>query len=303
MEIKNVIKSKRFLIPASVINIFALVFGNFDSSESINAPTSTENLFNFIFITLTFVIGLGIHSRLFSKQGVLRRFATWPRYLRLASSILVTLIVFAVISIPATAIRQTFDSQFKARHLQVQTDKAAADKAADKAIVDKAAADKAIVDKAAADKAIVDKAAADKAIVDKAAADKAAADKSSSVTNPSSEKLAGFTPGAIKNFKAIVSNIKAYLAALDSGDTLRASQICNLLDENYNGSLRGLRTTSLLPDIDKVLGYAKDEMYAGVSDCTRGFRKNRIDLITQSITDFVAASKYLDGLVLISQVK
>ena len=259
MEIKNVIKSKRFLIPASVINIFALVFGNFDSSESINAPTSTENLFNFIFITLTFVIGLGIHSRLFSKQGVLRRFATWPRYLRLASSILVTLIVFAVISIPATAIRQTFDSQFKARHLQVQTDKAAADKAA--------------------------------------------ADKSSSVTNPSSEKLAGFTPGAIKNFKAIVSNIKAYLAALDSGDTLRASQICNLLDENYNGSLRGLRTTSLLPDIDKVLGYAKDEMYAGVSDCTRGFRKNRIDLITQSITDFVAASKYLDGLVLISQVK
>jgi hypothetical protein len=44
-------------------------------------------------------------------------------------------------------------------------------------------------------------------------------------------------------------------------------------------------------------------MYAGVVDCTRGYRKGRVDLIGDSVTAFIAASKYLDGLVIVSQVK
>ena len=52
-----------------------------------------------------------------------------------------------------------------------------------------------------------------------------------------------------------------------------------------------------------LLDFAKDSMYAGVVDCTRGYRKGRVDLIGDSVTSFIAASKYLDGLVLLSEVK
>ena len=34
-----------------------------------------------------------------------------------------------------------------------------------------------------------------------------------------------------------------------------------------------------------------------------GFRKNRVDLIGDSVSELVLATKYLDGLVMVSQVK
>jgi hypothetical protein len=101
----------------------------------------------------------------------------------------------------------------------------------------------------------------------------------------------------------MVSNIRAYVSAVNSGNTVRSSQVCDLLDENYNGSLRGIYTRSSNTQIQEVLDFAKDSMYAGVVDCTRGYRKGRVDLIGDSVTAFIAASKYLDGLVIVSQVK
>ncbi len=118
-----------------------------------------------------------------------------------------------------------------------------------------------------------------------------------------SEKLAGFDAAHIRSFKTIVSNIRAYVSAVNSGNTVRSSQVCDLLDENYNGSLRGVNTRSSNTQIQDVLDFAKDSMYAGVVDCTKGFRKNRVDLVGDSVTELIAASKYLDGLVLTSQVK
>jgi chemotaxis protein histidine kinase CheA len=214
------------------------------------------------------------------------------------------LVLVAFVSIPATALRQAIDPSFKSEHLQVQLDfKAAADKAAaDKAAADKAAADKAAADKAAADKAAADKATADKAAADKATADKAAKPKST-VSSTNSEKLGGFSAAHIRSFKTIVSNIKAYVTALNAGSTIRASQICDLLDDNYNGSVRGVYSSSSMQGIQDLLDNAKDAMYMGVTDCTRGFRKNRVDLIGESVSEFVLASKYFDGLVLVSQVK
>jgi hypothetical protein len=145
---------------------------------------------------------------------------------------------------------------------------------------------------------------AEKAAAEKAAAEKAAAEKAaSSKTDTSSEKLAGFDAAHIRSFKTMVSNIRAYVSAVNSGNTVRSSQVCDLLDENYNGSLRGVYTRSSNTQIQEILDFAKDSMYAGVVDCTRGFRKGRVDLIGDSVTAFIAASKYLDGLVMVSQVK
>jgi hypothetical protein len=138
-----------------------------------------------------------------------------------------------------------------------------------------------------------------KADATKTATEKAAPPKS----DTSSEKLAGFDAAHIRSFKTIVSNIRAYVSAVDSGSTVRSSQLCDLLDENYNGSLRGVYTRSANTQIQDVLDFAKDSMYAGVVDCTRGYRKGRVDLIGDSVTSFIAASKYLDGLVLASEVK
>ena len=101
----------------------------------------------------------------------------------------------------------------------------------------------------------------------------------------------------------MVSNIRAYVSAVNSCNTVRSSQVCDLLDENYNGSLRGVYTRSSNTQIQEILDFAKDSMYAGVVDCTRCFRKGRVDLIGYSVTAFIAASKYLDGLVMVSQVK
>ena len=155
-----------------------------------------------------------------------------------------------------------------------------------------------------AEKAAAEKAAAEKAAAEKAAAEKAAAEKAaSSKTDISSEKLAGFDAAHIRSFKTMVSNIRAYVSAVNSGNTVRSSQVCDLLDENYNGSLRGVYTRSSNTQIQEILDFAKDSMYAGVVDCTRGFRKGRVDLIGDSVTAFIAASKYLDGLVMVSQVK
>ena len=149
-----------------------------------------------------------------------------------------------------------------------------------------------------------EKAAAEKAAAEKAAAEKAAAEKAaSSKTDTSSEKLAGFDAAHIRSFKTMVSNIRAYVSAVNSGNTVRSSQVFDLLDENYNGSLRGVYTRSSNTQIQEILDFAKDSMYAGVVDCTRGFRKGRVDLIGDSVTAFIAASKYLDGLVMVSQVK
>jgi nucleoid-associated protein YgaU len=165
-------------------------------------------------------------------------------------------------------------------------------------------AEKAAAEKAAAEKAAAEKAAAEKAAAEKAAAEKAAAEKAaSSKTDTSSEKLAGFDAAHIRSFKTMVSNIRAYVSAVNSGNTVRSSQVCDLLDENYNGSLRGVYTRSSNTQIQEILDFAKDSMYAGVVDCTRGFRKGRVDLIGDSVTAFIAASKYLDGLVMVSQVK
>ena len=138
-----------------------------------------------------------------------------------------------------------------------------------------------------------------KADATKAATEKAAPPK----TDTSSEKLAGFDAAQIRNFKTIVSNIRAYVSAVNSGNSVRSSQVCDLLDENYNGALRGVYTRSANTQIQDVLDFAKDSMYAGVVDCTRGYRKGRVDLIGDSVTSFIAASKYLDGLVLASEVK
>jgi len=118
-----------------------------------------------------------------------------------------------------------------------------------------------------------------------------------------SEKLAGFDAAHIRSFKTIVSNIRAYVSAVNSGNTVRSSQVCDLLDENYNGSLRGVSTRSSNKQVQDLLDFAKDSMYEGVVDCTRGYRKNRVDLIGDSVSAFILASKYLDGLVMVSQVK
>jgi hypothetical protein len=139
----------------------------------------------------------------------------------------------------------------------------------------------------------------EKAATEKAATEKAAPPKI--VTT--SEKLAGFDAAHIRSFKTIISNIRAYISAVDSGNTVRSSQVCDLLDDNYNGSLRGVSTRSSNKQVQDLLDFAKDSMYAGVVDCTKGFRKNRVDLIGDSVGELVLATKYLDGLVMVSQVK
>ena len=144
-----------------------------------------------------------------------------------------------------------------------------------------------------------EKPATEKPATEKPATEKPAPPK----TDTSSEKLAGFDAAHIRSFKTMVSNIRAYVSAVNSGNTVRSSQVCDLLDDNYNGSLRGLYTRSANTQIQEVLDLAKDSMYAGVVDCTRGFRKGRVDLIGDSVTSFIEASKYLDGLVLVSEVK
>ena len=161
------------------------------------------------------------------------------------------------------------------------------------------AAEKAEAEKAEAEKAEAEKAEAEKAEAEKAEAEKAAPPK----TVASSDKRAGFDAAHIRSFKTMVSNIRAYVLAINSGNTVRSSQVCDLLDDNYNSSLRGVYTRSSLMQIAELLDFAKDSMYAGVVDCTRGFRKGRVDLIGDSVTAFIAASKYLDGLVMVSQVK
>jgi hypothetical protein len=138
----------------------------------------------------------------------------------------------------------------------------------------------------------------------KADATKVATEKAAPQKNDArSEKLAGFDAAHIRSFKTIVSNIRAYVSAVNSGNAVKSSQMCDLLDENYNGSLRGVNTRSANKQIQDVLDFAKDSMYAGVVDCTRGYRKGRVDLIGDSVTSLIAASKYLDGLVLASEVK
>jgi len=134
---------------------------------------------------------------------------------------------------------------------------------------------------------------------EKAATEKAAPPK----IDTTSEKLAGFDAAHIRSFKTIISNIRAYISAVDSGNTVRSSQVCDLLDDNYNGALRGVSTRSSNKQVQDLLDFAKDSMYAGVVDCTKGFRKNRVDLIGDSVGELVLATKYLDGLVMVSQVK
>jgi hypothetical protein len=289
MKIRERLESKYFLIIGAAVAFISLVLGNMDSSTSVNAPTIVEEIFNFLLIALIFMIGVGARNRILGGVKFLNRVNSWPKIVQLGVSTTIVLVLVAFVSIPATALRQAIDPSFKSAHLQVQLDA-------------KAAADKAAADKAAADKAAADKAAADKAAADKAAADKTVKPKPT-VSNTNAEKLGGFSAAHIRSFKTIVSNIKAYVTALNAGSTIRASQICDLLDDNYNGSVRGVYSSSSMQGIQDLLDNAKDAMYMGVTDCTRGFRKNRVDLIGDSVSEFVLASKYFDGLVLVSQVK
>jgi hypothetical protein len=294
------LESQAFLATGSFLVIISLIFGNMDSSSSINAPTSVEEMFNFLLIILIFTLGYGSRAALLSRVKLFQRISSWPKFLQVTFSTITVLILVGITSIPAVAIREAIDPSFKSQHLQSESDiKAAADKAA----ADKAAADKAAADKAAADKAAADKAAADKAAADKAADMKPSAKPTVKSESSAFEKLAGFTSSHIRSFKTIVSNINGYVSAVNSGNNVRASQICDLLDDNYNGSIRGVYSTSAMVQIEELLDNAKDAMYAGVTDCTRGFRKSRIDLIGDSVSEFILASKYLDGLVMVSQVK
>jgi len=286
MKIGKFLESKIFISFGFLLGITSLIFGNMDSPESANSPTGLEDFFNYLAIFTILTLGYGLRKHLFLKIKFLQRVTTWPRFAQTTLSIFLVMILFGLLSIPAIALRQIVDPTFKTQHLQVQIDL-------------KAAAEKAAAEKAAAEKAAAEKAAAEKAAAEKAAAEKAAPPK----TDNSSEKLAGFDAAHIRSFKTMVSNIRAYVLAINSGNAVRSSQLCNLLDDNYNGSLRGVYTRSSNTQIQDLLDFAKDYMYAGVVDCTRGFRKNRVDLIGDSVNAFIVASKYLDGLVMVSQVK
>jgi hypothetical protein len=276
MKIGKFLESKIFISFGFLLGITSLIFGNMDSPESANSPTGLEDFFNYLAIFTILTLGYGLRKHLFLKIKFLQRVTTWPRFAQTTLSIFLVMILFGLLSIPAIALRQIVDPTFKTQHLQVQIDL-----------------------KAAAEKAAAEKAAAEKAAAEKAAAEKAAPPK----TDNSSEKLAGFDAAHIRSFKTMVSNIRAYVLAINSGNAVRSSQLCNLLDDNYNGSLRGVYTRSSNTQIQDLLDFAKDYMYAGVVDCTRGFRKNRVDLIGDSVNAFIVASKYLDGLVMVSQVK
>ena len=100
-----------------------------------------------------------------------------------------------------------------------------------------------------------------------------------------------------------MANIRSYLSALDSGSIIKASQYCAILDQNYSTGLQGIQSSSSIQSVQDVLDKAKDEMFFGIRDCAKGFKKNRTDLIGQSVTEFIAASKYVDGLILLSSIK
>lgn len=270
MKIMRFLESQAFLATGSFLVIISLIFGNMDSSSSINAPTSVEEMFNFLLIILIFTLGYGSRAALLSRVKLFQRISSWPKFLQVTFSTITVLILVGITSIPAVAIREAIDPSFKSQHLQSESDI---------------------------------KAAADKAAADKAADMKPSAKPTVKSESSASEKLAGFTSSHIRSFKTIVSNINGYVSAVNSGNNVRASQICDLLDDNYNGSIRGVYSTSAMVQIEELLDNAKDAMYAGVTDCTRGFRKSRIDLIGDSVSEFILASKYLDGLVMVSQVK
>ena len=280
MKIKEILESTKFLAVGTFLAFVSLIFGNMDSSNSINAPTAVEEAFNFLLIILIFLIGYGARATLVNRIRFFKRVSAWPKFLQVAISTTTILILIGIASSPTVAIRQAIDPSFKSQHLQSQNDI-----------------------KAAADKAAADKAAADKAAADKAAARPVPSKSTSTGGSASSEKLAGFTAAHIRSFKTIISNIKAYVSAVNSGNNVRASQICDLLDDNYNSSVRGVYSSSSLVQIEQLLDNAKDAMYAGATDCTRGYRKSRIDLVGDSVSEFILASKYLDGLVMVSQVK
>jgi len=329
--LKDKLNRVSFWLIISLVIFVALILSNFNDSDIENPPTGLENLANLILILLAVFLGIRYRNLLKTPKSLVPRIVILPKFLqkilRISISITLVAMLFAVASMPAGAIRGAVDPDSKIRQAQFVKakqairdkaqairdkaqairDKAIADKAAvEQAIVDKKAADKvaveqAIVDKKAADKKAADKAAVEQAIVDKKAADKAAVEQA--IEDKERQANAGFTKRELSNFRIIRSNIVTYILYVQNGRNADASRQCDTLDSNYSDGLRGVYSKSSIAGIETVLDNAKDAMYSGVVDCTRGFRKSRIDLIGESINEFTIASKYLDGLLMVAKIK
>ena len=110
------------------------------------------------------------------------------------------------------------------------------------------------------------------------------------------EKI-GIKTSDVENFEGIVTDIDSYIAAVKGGNTTLATQLCTSLNGDYNKALKLIQTTSSVVKIEQLLSNSKEAMFAAVSDCATGLSRGNDALVSQSVTEFASASKFLKTLL------
>jgi len=116
-------------------------------------------------------------------------------------------------------------------------------------------------------------------------------------TSGGSVEKIGIKTSDVENVEGLVADIDSYIAAVKGGNTTLATQLCTSLTGDYNKALKLIQTTSSVVKIEQLLSNSKEAMFAAVSDCATGLSRGNDALVSQSVTEFASASKFLKTLL------
>ena len=115
---------------------------------------------------------------------------------------------------------------------------------------------------------------------------------------PYFEKNAGLSKEEIDLLERFRPQLVNYINAVKTTNLVTIASACGNLGRSYE-SLRGTESDSTV--YESYLDRVKDYTYSGISDCEKGFKKNRINLLITADSDFKSALTFLDALVKFSK--
>jgi hypothetical protein len=115
---------------------------------------------------------------------------------------------------------------------------------------------------------------------------------------PYYEKNAGFSQEDIVVLSNFRSQLTNYINSVKTTNLVTIAIACESVASNYV-SLRETSSSSTV--YESYLDNMKGFIYSGITDCQKGFKKNRINLLISADSDFKSALTFLDALVQFSK--
>lgn len=102
---------------------------------------------------------------------------------------------------------------------------------------------------------------------------------------------AGFSKDELKRISSLRPYLMDYITSIKSSNLIGAAASCSVLEERYK-VLIGTSSDSQV--YEESLDRLKDYAFEGIEDCNKGFKKNRINLLTDAAAKFATSIGYLD---------